>query len=328
MWLLLLASLALPPGADTVHSVDIYGVRTVSEAALRSAIGVRAGDPVPVSDDSIRARVRALPGVAEVQVSMVCCSETGRTLLYVGIREVGTPPLVFRAEPTGDVRLPDDIAAAGARFEPALISAVRRGATAEDGSEGYSLARDSALRSVQESFLQLAARRTDTLVSVLRHSADADHRALAAQVLAYAPDRRTAARELLHAAADPSDAVRNNATRALAVLAAWAARNPQAGVAIAPELFIDFLDSASWTDRNKGVMALLSLTSAHDATLLAELRSRALPSLVEMARWTHAGHALGPFLILARLAGLTDEAAFQAWQAGDRDAVIARALAG
>lgn len=329
MWLLLLISLALPAGAspDTLHAVDLYGMRTVSEAALRAAIGVRAGDPVPVSGDSIRARVAALPGVAEVDVSTVCCSETGRTLLYVGIREVGTPPMVFRAAPAGAARLPGDILAAGVRFEAALMSAVQRGATAEDGSQGYSLAQDSALRSVQEDFHAIAANRADTLASVLRNSADPRHRALAAQILAYGTDRQAVARELLYAAEDPNDAVRNNATRALAVLAAWASRNPRAGVAIPPGLFVDFLNSVSWTDRNKGVMVLMPLTESRDSALLAQLRARALPSLAEMARWTNAGHALGPFLILARLAGLSDEAAFKAWQAGDREAVIARAIA-
>jgi hypothetical protein len=329
MWLLLIVSLALPAGAssDTLHAVDLYGMRTVSEASLRAAIGLNAGDPVPVSDDSIRARVGALPGVAEVHVSTVCCSETGRTFLYVGIREVGTPPMVFRAEPTGSARLPGDILAAGVRFESALMSAVKRGATAEDGSKGYSLALDSALRSVQEDFLQIAADRADTLTSVLRSSADATHRALAAQILAYGANRQTIARELVYAAEDPSDVVRNNATRALAVLVAWVNQNPRVGVAIPPEPFVDFLNSVSWTDRNKSVMVLMPLTASRDAALLAQLRSRALPSLVEMARWMNAGHALGPFVILARLAGLSDDDAFKAWQAGDREAVIARAIA-
>ena len=143
MWLLLLFSLALPAGSssDTLHAVDLYGMRNVSEASLRAAIGLRAGDPAPVSGDSIRARVRALPGVAEVDVSTVCCSETGRPLLYVGIREVGTPPMAFRARPRGAVRLPGDVLAAGMRFESALRSAVKRGATAEEDSQGYSLYR-------------------------------------------------------------------------------------------------------------------------------------------------------------------------------------------
>lgn len=313
--------------SDTLGAVDLYGMRAVSEASLRAAVALRAGDPVPASGDSIRARVQALPGVAEAQVSMVCCSETGRTLLYVGIREVGTPPVGFRAEPSGAARLPGDILAAGDRFESALRSAVQRGVTGEDGSQGYSLAQDSALRSVQDTFLQIAADHSNILTSVLRSSADATHRALAAQILAYGASRHTISRELLYAAEDPSEAVRNNATRALAVLAAWVDRNPQAGVAIPTDLFLTFLNSVSWTDRNKGVMVLIPLTASRDSALLAQLRARALPSLVEMARWTNAGHALGPFLLVARIAGLSDGDAFQAWQAGAREAVIARAIA-
>lgn len=329
MWPLLLLSLAQPPAAraDTLHAVDVYGMRTVSEAALRAAIALRPGDPVPASGDPIRARVRALPGVAEADVSLVCCGERGGTLLYVGIREDGTPPIRFRDEPTGAARLPADILATGDRFEAALVSAVRRGEAGEDDSRGYALAQDPALRSVQEEFLRIAAARGDTLAVVLRTSADATHRALAAQIVAYGSDRQAVARELLRAAGDPSDAVRNNATRALAVLASWAARDPRAGVAIPPDLFLDFLGSASWTDRNKGVMVLMPLTASRDPALLAQLRARALPSLVEMARWTNAGHALGPFLLLARVAGLGDDEAFRAWQAGEREAVIARALA-
>jgi hypothetical protein len=65
--------------ADTLYAVDLYGLRSVSEAAVRQAVGVRAGDPVPASLEPIRARVSAIAGVAEVDVSAVCCSENGRT---------------------------------------------------------------------------------------------------------------------------------------------------------------------------------------------------------------------------------------------------------
>ncbi len=329
MWpLLFLGALQAAPAADTLASIDLYGLRTVPEAAVRAAIGLRAGDAVPESADSIRARVARLPGVAEVDVARVCCADDGGTMLYVGIREAGTAPATFRAAPTGDARLPDEIVAAGAAFESALISAVRRGAAEEDDSLGYSLARDSAMRAVQERFIAFAARDADVLRNVILTSADADHRALATQIMAYHADRQAVARDLLHAVSDSADEVRNNAVRALAILAKWANAHPEAGIRIPPEPFIDFLNSVSWTDRNKGVFVLMSLTASRDPALLAQLRSRALPSLVEMARWTNPGHAMGAYLVLARMAGVEDEAAFQAWQAGDRESVIARAVAG
>ena len=327
MSLSILLSLALTAGVnpDTLHSVDLYGLRSVSEASVRAAVGLRAGDPVPASTDAIRYRVQALQGVAEVQISKICCSETGRMILYVGIRETGTPPLRYAASPSGGALLPAEIFQTEARYTSALQSAVKRGVAAEDGSQGYSLAQDSTVRAVQQEFIRIAARHTDTLISVLRTSANAEHRALAAQILAYGANRQTTARELLRAVRDPNDGVRNNATRALGVLAGWAIQNPAAGVRIPPDPFIDFLNSISWTDRNKGVFALAALTGSRDAAMLAELRRRALPALIEMARWKSAGHALLPFIVLARVAGLDDGAAFQAWQNGQVEAVIARA---
>jgi hypothetical protein len=68
----------------------------------------------------------------------------------------------------------------------------------------------------------------------------------------------------------------------------------------------------------------MALTASRDSAVLGQLRERGLQSLIEMARWTNAGHALGPFIILARMAGIDDGEAFRAWQAGEREAVIAR----
>jgi hypothetical protein len=320
-------SLSVQAPADTLYAVDLYGLRSVPEAVVRAAVGVRAGDPLPASLEPIRARVAAIEGVAEADVSAVCCSENGRTILYVGIREPGTQPLTFRTPPTGSSELPADILAAGRDFESALVTAVQRGASAEDHSQGYALAQDPALRATQERFIRIAARQRDTLIHVLHHASDATHRALASQILAYTQDRRLAARELMYAAGDADDDVRNNAVRALAVLAEWLTRNPQPGVSIPATPFIGFVNSVSWTDRNKGVMVLMPLTASRDANLLRELRAGGLDSLVEMARWSNAGHALGPFLILARMIGIEDREAFRAWQAGERKSIIDRAQA-
>jgi hypothetical protein len=233
---------------------------------------------------------------------------------------------MLRASPTGDSRLPRRINALGDRFQSALIAAVQRGATDEDASNGYALSSDPELRSVQEEFLEIASTRLDLLASVLRTSSDARQRALAAQVIGYGPDRQAVVRELHHALLDPSDEVRNNAARALALLAEWANQNPEAGLSFQVDLFINYLNSVSWTDRNKGIFVLMPLTARRDSSVLADLRGRALASLVEMARWSHDGHALGPYVVLARLAGVDDSEAFQAWQSGQREAIITRAL--
>jgi hypothetical protein len=248
-------------------------------------------------------------------------------MLYVGIRERGTAPIVFRPAPSGAARLPEEIADAGRRFDSALLRAVQRGVAGEDHTSGHALAEDSALRAVQHEFVRFAAAHIDTLTAIVRYSANAAHRALAAQVIAYAPDKQHVARELLAAVSDLSDDVRNNAVRALAVLADWANEHPEVGLVIPAAPFTALLNSLSWTDRNKGVMVLIPLTATRDPSVLAAVRTSALPSLVEMARWSNPGHAVGPFLLIARLAGIDDGDAFQAFQSGEREAIIARVLA-
>ena len=45
-----------------------------------------------------------------------------------------------------------------------------------------------------------------------------------------------------------------------------------------------------------------------------------------MARWSYDGHAKGPFLLLGRLAGMTDEATIAAWTGGERERVVKRVM--
>jgi hypothetical protein len=219
------------------------------------------------------------------------------------------------------------VAAGEARMR-ALTAAVRRGSAGQDNSRGYALSEDSAMRAEEERYIAFAAAHTDTLRDVLRTSSDAEHRALAAEILAYGTDRAAIARDLLAAVDDPDGDVRNNAVRALAVLAEWAERNPEAGIRIPADPFIALLSSVEWSDRNKGSFALLSLTGSRDPALLSVLRARAYPSLAEMARWTNPGHAMISYMILARIAGASDRDAFEAFNAGRREAVIAAAAPG
>jgi hypothetical protein len=60
---------------------------------------------------------------------------------------------------------------------------------------------------------------------------------------------------------------------------------------------------------------------------LDQIRDRALPSLIEMARWKTLAHALPPYLLLGRIAGLPDDAVKEAWTRGDREWVISQATA-
>jgi hypothetical protein len=84
------------------------------------------------------------------------------------------------------------------------------------------------------------------------------------------------------------------------------------------------LNSLEWTDRNKSALVLGELTVRRDAELLKLLREKAVPALVEMARWKNDGHAGTSFFILGRVGGLSDEEIGQSWMSGKREDLIAK----
>ena len=76
---------------------------------------------------------------------------------------------------------------------------------------------------------------------------------------------------------------------------------------IPPDTFIEMLNSGTWTDRNKSAALLAQLTEQRDSALLAKIRSRALDSLIEMARWRRPGHAYSARVVLGRIGGLPEQ---------------------
>jgi hypothetical protein len=108
--------------------------------------------------------------------------------------------------------------------------------------------------------------------------------------------------------------------RALAVIAVYAQAAPQRHIQVPFEPFIALLNSIVWTDRNKAAFALYELTERRDPALLAKLRARTLPTLVEMARWQVAGHAFRPFALLGRIGNLSETEMQTGWERDKRAA--------
>jgi hypothetical protein len=298
--------LAAQPNA-TVGIVDFYGLRRITEAQVRQALRIAEGDTITESTlRSAEKRVRALPGVSDARVDGVCC-DGGKTLVYVGIEEKGTPAVRFNPPPKGRPRLPDEVVRAGAAFDAAFEKAVERGDFQEDQSKGHSLMHDPGARAVQEGFVALADRYGRELREVLRDSDKREQRALAAQVLGYVSDKASAVGDLSSAMRDPDPDVRNNATRALWLIAAFAQKASVSTIQVPPEPFVDLLNSLTWTDRNKSSLALMSLTEPREPSLLSALRQKAVPALTEMARWKSRGHAVASVMILGRVAGIPED---------------------
>jgi hypothetical protein len=313
-----LASAQLPP----VGIIDLYGLRKTSPQAVREALGINVGDSLTsLALFQVPARLASLPGVASAAIDPVCC-EDGKTMLYVGVAEDSAPPLRFHAPPNGASRLPADIISAGVAFSEAHMRAMMRGVTKEDVSQGHSLMADSTARMIQLQFVPLAAKHLDTLRKVLRTSGDVDHRALAAEVIAYSANKAAIVNDLVYAMRDPSSEVRNNATRALWVMALYSQQHPESKITVPYEPFIDLLNSLAWTDRNKASLALMELTEKQDPALLAELKKRAFDSIVDIARWTNPGHAMAGIFMLGRIAGLPDQETYAMFERGEKDKII------
>jgi HEAT repeats len=316
--------------SDLIGIIDFYGLRKVTREQVRKELGLNEGDPVPRSASvvsQVRERLKKIPGVVDARLAMVCCDAEGKTILFVGIEEKGTPHLDFRPPPTMTASLPHEMVETYHRFEEALGEAVRKGDAGDDRSQGHSLMTNPAARALQQQFLSFAASNLETLRLVLRNSANAEQRQIAAYIIGYAPKKRDVVDDLTYAVTDADEGVRNNATRALGAIAALAARAPEQGIRIEPTPFIAMLSSVTWTDRNKALFVLEYLTEKRSATVLDPLRRRAVPSLVEMARWKSPGHAYPAYLLLGRIAGLNEQEMTQAWDRGERETMIARALA-
>jgi hypothetical protein len=312
------AAAQLPP----VGIIDLYGLHKTSAKAVREALGINVGDSLTsLVLFQVPARLAALPGVSSAAVDPVCC-EDGKTMLYVGVAEDSAPALQLHAQPNGASRLTPDVIQAGVAFAQAHMRAVMRGVTKEDVSQGHSLMADSAARMIQLQFIPLAAKHLDTLRKVLRTSSDEDHRALAAEVIAYSANKQAVVGDLVYAMRDPSSDVRNNATRALALIALYAQKHPELKITVPSEPFIDLLNSLAWTDRNKASLALMDLTESRNPALLAALKTRAFDSIVDIAQWTNPGHAMAGIFMLGRIAGIPDQETYAMFERGERDKII------
>ena len=304
--------------------IDFYGLRSVSEQQARQALQIKEGDSLPASREDAQRRLEALPNVQQAHLGAVCC-EAGQTILYVGIQEKGAPSLQFRSAPKGVIRLPETIMREGEAFSDALTEGVLKGDAGEDESQGHALSSYPKARAIQERFIAFAAQDLKLLRAVLYESADAQHRALAAQIIAYAANKQDVAKDLVYGMNDPDSDVRNNSMRALAVIASFAQRSPKKQIKVPFKPFIEMLNSIVWTDRNKSSFALYHLTERRNPAVLSRLRQQALPSLIEMSRWK-TGHAFRPFFLLGRVGNLSESEIQKDWDSGNREGLIETVL--
>jgi hypothetical protein len=209
----------------------------------------------------------------------------------------------------------------------AVAKAAAAGRTAEDLSAGHSVMDDPETRAFLPRFTAFAAEQLDWLKDVLRNGSEPEQRAVAAAVIGYAADKAKVVDDLQYALQDPDDAVRANALRSLSAIAVLASRRPELGIRVSATWIVELLNSIVLNDRLEAARSLVTLTDAPNPSVLALIRERGLVPLAEMARWKTLRYALPPFLVLCRAAGIREDQIRQAWEKGDREAAITKALA-
>ena len=305
--------------------IDFYGLRNLTEQQARQALQIREGDSFPESREEAQRRLETLPNVQQARLDGVCC-EAGQSILYVGIQEKGAASFQFRAAPKGAIRLPETMVQAGEAFSDALTEGVQKGDAGEDDSQGHALNSYPKMRALQERFITFAAQDFQLLRAVLHESANAQQRALAAEIIAYTANKRDVVPDLVYGMRDPDSGVRNNSMRALAVIAGFAQQSPKQQIKVPFKPFIEMLNSIVWTDRNKSSYALYQLTQKRNPAVLSMLREHALPSLIEMSRWKSPGHAYRPFFLLGRTGNLSKDEIQKYWDSDNREALIETVL--
>lgn len=329
---LLAFAVSLVAAADNITPriglIEVYGDHKVSAQKIRAALNAKVGDPLP-SRQEAEMRIDKVPGVLVSRVEAACCSGTGM-ILYVGIEERDSPHVEYHHAPTGAVTLPAGLLDGYRKLLDNAAASLRGRNADQDLTNGYSLMADPESRDLQLSFLPAVAENLALLDQVVRQSADSEQRAAAAYLLQYGPrgphTNSVIVDALQYALRDQEDEVRENAVRALQAVAVGGKLHPEQQIHIEPTWFVELMNSVVWTDRHDATLALVNLTEARDPETLQLLRDRALPSVVEMARWHDLQHALPAFILAGRLAGLDEQQIKTAWIAEDHESVLKQAL--
>jgi hypothetical protein len=313
-----------------IGEINYFGYGALPLERIRAAIPWHIGDTLTFatySKEAVDEAVKSAIGKPPTDVNIVCCDSSQRLEIFIGLPGNTSRPLQTDFVPSGQTHLDSRGLRLYQQEQPLLEQAVARGTAAEDDSQGYMLSKDPALRSINIAMRSyaIATGRESELEHVLLTSSEPNDRRAAATLLGYVQRSKAQVNALSKAIQDPDSEVRNNAVRALEVLAAATVSSGQQTPSnLYP--FISLLYSGSWTDRNKASLFLMRATSSRNPEMLHQLRSQALEPLVEGGSWTNVpGHSTPFLVILGRIGELSDKKLGDLLKRGDASAIIAAA---
>jgi hypothetical protein len=318
--------------ADRIGDIEFFGYKGIDLAKVRAALPIHTGDIFSrnLSEDlrdRVKQAIAKTIGKPPTEVGMTCCDEDGRVLIFIGLPGDSSKQFEYRPVGTGQEGFSSEAMSLFKRLDEAYFAAVQKGgdAASEDDSRGYALSKDPAARALELELREWALTHEQKILQVLENSSAARRRQVASQALGYVKQSDEQIAALVRASADPDDTVRNNATRALGVLVS---SNHALAAKIQPDTFIAMLNSGVWSDRNKGAMLLNAMTTERNPQLLAKLRSEAIDSLIEMARWRRPSHAGFARTLLGRVAGIPEDRLTELVWKGPVESIVAAATGG
>lgn len=307
-----------------IGAIDYFGYSGLDLKRVEERLPIKVGDLITPdaferSKTIIGDLVKEITGKPATDLAAVCCDQSGRLMIYIGLSGSSSRPIVFNASPLGKMHLEAEALNLYRHYGAAQQDAVKRGVASEDDSQGYALSADPATRNIELEIRAYAISHKKLIESVLQNSSDAEQRRVSACFLGYADRSPDQVQNLTRAAKDQDGEVRNNATRALWVLGS--AKN-SSGIEVSSMPFIDLLLSDKWTDRNKSSLVLMQLTKQRDAELLRTLRERAIAPLLEGVLWTNPGHSLPFLFVLGRIEEISEDRLKKLAATGDKAEVV------
>ncbi len=304
--------------SSRVGEIEFFGYTGLDLVAVRKAIPVHEGDKIPRSMNAVKGAAKQVTGVEPTDVGGVCCDARGMSMLYIGLGKSGGSH-AYNPAPTGTSKFPKSVTKLYDQAMDVLLPVLQKGTVTEDDSKGYALFADPKLHSIQLAMRDYALGHESLILEVLESSSGGQQRIVAAELLGYAEQSKGQFDALAKAGYDANSTVRNNAVRALLVLAK---SDPKVAAQIPAMQFIPMLHSGTWTDLNKGSWLLEALSAARDPKLLGALREEALDSLLEMARWRTPGHSYAARMILGRIAGIEEQRLVEMVEKGEVQTIL------
>jgi hypothetical protein len=312
----------------TLAAIDVFGAKHASNDEIIAVSGLVPGSTVEFASEEFGATLETastrlkerfhFPFVELSPISYFGASpDAGKVFITIDVVEPeDAGRLAFAPAPAKDVADPEGLVAAWLDYEKAVWPLQRSGAykgpyTCKGGMHCALGFNHPELEHREDVFIEKVPAHVAELTAMLREDKQADRRAAAAFLLAYASDRQQVIDALLPSIDDPSSFARNNVMRVLVMI-----QNKADTVLVPLAPVLHAMRFPTTTDRNKAAYLLAGIAKRAPADDRARIAREVGDSLVVMAAMKQPNNRDPAIEILKAISGEdhgADTAAWRAW---------------